>query len=163
MKLKNFLKQNFAVWDSKMRDVLPMTVDTLPQAYRIFQAQITECWSVAEFEKELQNPLARVLVCVEDQTVLGFVQLRHIAGEGQLLNIAVAEQAKHQGVGRCLITGMQTLAKQEQIEQVVLEVRSQNSSALAFYEALGFERIGKRRGFYQHPVDDALLYRLTFE
>ena len=45
------------------------------------------------------------------------------------------------------------------VRALYLEVRESNSAARALYESLGFEQVGRRRGYYQYPSEDALLLR----
>ncbi|MBR6796164.1 MAG: GNAT family N-acetyltransferase, partial [Clostridia bacterium] len=42
-------------------------------------------------------------------------------------------------------------------ESLSLEVASRNEGAVRFYENLGFQEVGRRRGFYRNPTDDALV------
>ena len=46
------------------------------------------------------------------------------------------------------------------VREVLLEVRESNQSALAFYGSLGFVEEGRRHGYYDEPVEDAILMRL---
>jgi ribosomal-protein-alanine N-acetyltransferase len=46
------------------------------------------------------------------------------------------------------------------VKEVVLEVRASNHPALALYRRLGFVESGRRKDYYQIPVEDALLMRL---
>ena len=45
------------------------------------------------------------------------------------------------------------------VRSLYLEVRESNSAARALYAALGFQQVGRRRGYYQHPSEDALLLK----
>jgi [ribosomal protein S18]-alanine N-acetyltransferase len=42
---------------------------------------------------------------------------------------------------------------------VWLEVRPSNAAARRLYESRGFQLIGRRRGYYRAPVEDALVMR----
>lgn len=141
--------------------ILPFGEEQLEEVYAVFREAIPECWSIEAFREELHLPTARILVAVQDEMVLGFVQVRHVAGEGDLLNIAVSASARRQGIGRILIQALCELAQKEEIAHYILEVREQNASAIAFYESLGMIRVGCRRDFYRAPADNALLYQLN--
>jgi ribosomal-protein-alanine N-acetyltransferase len=41
--------------------------------------------------------------------------------------------------------------------RVFLEVRQSNTDARAFYATLGFLEVGRRRGYYRDPAEDALV------
>jgi len=46
------------------------------------------------------------------------------------------------------------------VTEVLLEVRSSNSPALAFYIAQGFAITGRRPRYYADPIEDAVLLEL---
>ena len=46
-------------------------------------------------------------------------------------------------------------AKDAKLESISLEVRVSNEAAIRLYETYGFEKVGKRPGFYQKPTEDA--------
>jgi len=45
------------------------------------------------------------------------------------------------------------------VRTIYLEVRESNLAARTLYEANGFESVGRRRGYYRSPVEDALVLR----
>ena len=42
---------------------------------------------------------------------------------------------------------------------IYLEVRESNAPAQALYRSRGFETAGRRAAYYQHPEEDALVFR----
>jgi ribosomal-protein-alanine N-acetyltransferase len=42
---------------------------------------------------------------------------------------------------------------------VWLDVRASNVAARALYERFGFQEVGRRRGYYRRPVEDAINMR----
>ena len=52
--------------------------------------------------------------------------------------------------------------KDQEMQAIYLEVRASNEGAIAFYEDLHFHVTGRRKGFYSHPREDALLMTHTF-
>jgi ribosomal-protein-alanine N-acetyltransferase len=42
-----------------------------------------------------------------------------------------------------------------------LEVRESNEAAVALYKGYGFQPIGRRRNYYDHPREDAIVMRKT--
>jgi [ribosomal protein S18]-alanine N-acetyltransferase len=45
------------------------------------------------------------------------------------------------------------------VRAVYLEVRESNQRARTLYESSGFDSVGRRRGYYRHPLEDALVLR----
>lgn len=79
-----------------------------------------------------------------DQPV-GFVLMRIVAGEGEILTIGVVPEAQAQGIGTFLLGVM----LQEPAEAVFLDVASDNEGALKLYLRAGFEVVGRRPGYYK--------------
>jgi ribosomal-protein-alanine acetyltransferase len=81
-----------------------------------------------------------------------------VAGEAQLMSIAVDPAQRSHGIGRALLTRFVEAMTEENVEQIVLEVRAGNAAARALYEAFGFEPQGTRKGYYADG-EDGVLYR----
>ena len=115
-------------------------------------------WGVAEFDGLLADPLVFALV-EGDQ---GFVVGRAVAGEAEVLTIAVAPEARRRGLGARLMTRFLYQARLRGAEAAFLEVASGNVAAIALYRMHGFTEAGQRRGYYREPdgrVSDALILR----
>jgi ribosomal-protein-alanine N-acetyltransferase len=82
---------------------------------------------------------------------------RLTVGEMHLLNVAVAPGWRGKGLARWLLGLAVRRAAADGAQRALLEVRQGNREALALYEKLGFVRVGLRRGYYSHPVEDAVL------
>ncbi len=83
--------------------------------------------------------------------VRGWAALRSLGeGEGELLQIEVAEGYRRRGLARALLA--EALAG-----TVFLEVREGNAAAIALYSTLGFVVIGRRKDYYREPREDALV------
>ena len=132
-------------------------------AIRALASQSPEAaqWSEQHYDELASTESARVALVAEDGgEVLGFLVARDVAGELELENIAVAANARRRGIGRKLVEELVKVAVQRGIRTVHLEVRSQNRAARALYERMGFVQSGLRRGYYDCPADDAILYTL---
>jgi [ribosomal protein S18]-alanine N-acetyltransferase len=90
-------------------------------------------------------------------SIAGFALARYVGGEMELLNLAVAETARRMGVGRALVRATLDEGAARGARQAFLEVRDSNTGARAFYETLGFTQVGRRKAYYQAPVEDALI------
>jgi ribosomal-protein-alanine N-acetyltransferase len=118
-------------------------------------------WSAQDIA-QLQAAGARVWVDVEDGEVAGAVASREVAGEAEILNLAVGALWRRRGIGRRLMQTAVEGAISRGVRRVFLEVRESNGGARAFYSGLGFAQQGRRRKYYQDPVEDALLLSRTF-
>lgn len=91
----------------------------------------------------------------------GFAIGRAIAGEVELITIAVAPEARRQGAGRALLTDFEADARARDAETAFLEVAADNASALALYRQAGWQERGRRKGYYARPdgAIDALMFQ----
>ena len=103
-------------------------------------------WSAAEFAALLADPLCFALT-EADGVLLG----RAVAGEAELLTLAVAPEARRQGIAARLLAGFLAEAEARQAETAFLEVAADNAPAIALYERGGFAAAGRRRAYYRRP------------
>jgi [ribosomal protein S18]-alanine N-acetyltransferase len=104
-------------------------------------------WSEAEFAALLADPLAFLLV----EGDAGFLLGRAVAGEAELLTIAVAPEARRLGLGRKLVSRFIYQARLRGAESAFLEVAEDNAAALGLYMTAGFSEAGRRRRYYRTP------------
>jgi ribosomal-protein-alanine N-acetyltransferase len=95
---------------------------------------------------------------------VGLILMRAIAGEAEVLTLAVEPSHRRRGVARALLRAGLTQAAASGAEEVFLEVAADNVAALALYRAEGFREAGHRGGYYRRPggaAVDALVLRRT--
>ncbi len=131
---------------------------------KIEQTSFTCPWSANSFEEAMRAEPVRVLSALDaDGTVCGFACLQMIDEEAEILNIAVGPAVRRGGIGRMLIDAMLSLARDNGVRNVYLEVRRSNVPAIRLYESVGFQLIGTRKRYYTEPVEDALIMCLTLD
>ncbi|MBL8562090.1 MAG: GNAT family N-acetyltransferase [Gemmobacter sp.] len=108
-------------------------------------------WSAAEFATLRADPLCFALTEPD-----GLLWGRAVAGEAELLTLAVAPEARRQGIAARLLAGFLAQAAARQAETAFLEVAADNAPALALYQRGGFAAAGRRRGYYRRPDGAAL-------
>jgi ribosomal-protein-alanine N-acetyltransferase len=100
-------------------------------------------WSAVELEVLAAQP--GVLAVAEDD---GFIMLRVVLDEAEILTLAVRPNARRQGLGGRL-TGQGVLeAARAGARRMFLEVAENNEAALALYARAGFVRTGRRKAYY---------------
>lgn len=114
-------------------------------------------WSADAVHALLADGPTRAWVAAVGERVLGAALLRVVAGEGELLRIAVHPDDRLGGVGRALLRGVLSVASDACPHGVHLEVRASNVAARHLYAREGFVDHGRRRDYYQSPREDAVL------
>lgn len=84
-----------------------------------------------------------------------------IADDLEIDNIAVSKCARQRGIATKLLAEAIETAKRKGVVRAFLEVRSNNTPACSLYEKFGFTVVGRRKSYYQNPLDDALI--MAFE
>ncbi|MGN1016115.1 MAG: ribosomal protein S18-alanine N-acetyltransferase [Faecousia sp.] len=120
-------------------------------------------WSEKSVAGELENPLSLWLVAMEGESLAGYVGSQTVMDETDMMNLAVAPQFRRQGVGEALVNVLVAALKDLGSRCLTLEVRDSNEAARALYAKLGFVEIGRRRGYYRDPREDALILRKEWE
>ena len=77
--------------------------------------------------------------------------------EGQITNVAVHPDYRRRGLASAVLNSLMRYARSCHAESVTLEVRASNAAAIALYKKAGFSEVGRRRGFYTKPTEDAVL------
>lgn len=99
-------------------------------------------WTTAEFEELLAQPYTRLFAQVG-----GFALTRTLAGESELLTLAVDPAHQRRGIAHKLMTTWLYDAA-AQADTAFLEVAADNIAALALYDRLAFQRSGLRKAYY---------------
>ena len=81
----------------------------------------------------------------------GFVMGRSIAGEAEVLTLAVAPDQRRKGIARTLMQRFDNHARATGAETAFLEVAEDNIAATALYLSLGYTQVGRRRGYFATP------------
>ena len=87
------------------------------------------------------------------------VLIRVVAGEGEVLRLAVLPAYRRLGHARALVAEAIASVGPLLTHGLHLEVRASNHAACELYGSLGFLEVGRRTGYYVAPVEDAVLMR----
>jgi ribosomal-protein-alanine N-acetyltransferase len=121
-------------------------------------------WSVDELKRVIDGPCTFTLEAVRQEEPLGFIVVRAVAGEAEILTLAVHPDARRLGLGRALVQAAATTARTFGAEAFWLEVAVDNAAATALYGATGFEPAGRRPHYYVRKggerVDALVMRRL---
>ncbi len=166
-------------------EVAPMQLSDMSEVMAIERQSFPTPWSVSAYRYELTyNPNAHYYVVrprekappefdvgangwrirlrrllgtkkLPSPPVLGYVGFWLVAGEAHISTIAVHPKARRKGLGELLLVKVIETALAANADFVTLEVRVSNHGAQRLYEKYGFERRGRRKGYYSDNHEDA--------
>ena len=105
-------------------------------------------WTPSRVIRNIRSPDNIVLVANNRQGIDGFAIMYFGREEARLNLLAVRPDCRRAGVGRRLIQWLEASALVAGISVVYLELRADNKGARAFYEKLGYRRVGHLPGYY---------------
>ena len=91
----------------------------------------------------------------------GYLNYRSVLDESEIMTVAVRKEFRHHGLGNMLLKELERVCREKGVRNIYLEARKTNTAARTMYEHYGFEQIGFRKNYYDSPVDDGILYRLS--
>ena len=114
--------------------------------------------------EELDNLLSAFLVALDDNDkVVGYAGVQIILDEGYITNVAVRPECRRQGIAAKLLQVFLDFATANKLAFLTLEVRASNYDAIALYGSRGFRSVGRRKNYYEHPREDAIIMTKEFE
>ena len=114
-------------------------------------------WSRQTFVDELSSDNGHYIRAVEGGKTVGYSGFRYVLDEAHITTLAVDKKFRKKNIGTMLIARLIDDAKNKGIKKLYLEVRQSNIPAQKIYKKLGFKVLDRRREYYQHPVEDALV------
>lgn len=112
-----------------------------------FPAEFGEAWSTPQLSGMMRLPGSILAVGRLGEQPVGFALLRSIAGEAELLLLAVHPDYRGQSHGRRLLDRCMTEAEGTGAQTMFLEVRADNP-AIHLYSKAGFRQYNIRRDYY---------------
>lgn len=148
--------------EQKMKlQIVPMNGDHLDEVAELERVCFPDPWSRNMLKEELENDLAAFLVALDEEgAVAGYAGLQVVLDEGYILNVAVRPDCRRRGVAGRLLEVFLNFAKGNQLSFLTLEVRASNYPAIALYGSRGFRGVGRRKNYYEHPREDAVIMTL---
>lgn len=113
-------------------------------------------WNAESFRRAAENVYDCLFLYTDEaKQLLGYALLRRL-DVAELLIIGVAKEARRRGIGAALMEKVRSAAGGL---PVFLEVREGNAAARRLYETCGFREYGRRKNYYEHPAEDAVLMK----
>lgn len=141
-------------------ELLAWTKDDTLAVAELEKQCFSDPWSAELFESAFVSPFFHGLVVKENGKIIGYACQTVLFEDAEILNVAVAPNARGKGMGKALMEAMIQAAKTRGAERMFLEVRVSNAPALGLYRGLGFQDGYIRKKYYEDG-EDALTMSLV--
>ena len=137
-----------------------MEIKDLPEIMNIEISSFSIPWSATAFINEINKINSHTKVAEFQGKILGYICINYIFNEAHILNLAVHPDCRRQGIATMLMKDALSSLLKKGCIYFYLEVRESNIIAQKFYKKFGFKTVGKRKGYYLSPKEDAIIMML---
>lgn len=140
-----------------------MGEEDLGAVLAIESASFSRPWTRRHFLDEISSTFGYPTVAfLPDGTVAGYLCLKQVLDEAEILDVAVSPSFRGRGIGRLLLQHALESARGRGAQLVWLEVRVGNREAIQLYERAGFREIARRKGYYDGG-EDAIVMQYEYK
>ncbi|MDU3839444.1 MAG: ribosomal protein S18-alanine N-acetyltransferase [Streptococcus mitis] len=110
-------------------------------------------WTLEQIQADLFQDQTWYVLAYDGAEVIGFLAVQENIFEAEVMQIAVKEAYRGQGIASVLFAQLPT------DKEIFLEVRKSNHRAQAFYKKENMAVIAERVAYYHDPVEDAIIMK----
>lgn len=137
--------------------ICPMTERDCEKTEELMKVCFSVPWSLEALKEMFYTEGYCSFLAKEDEEIIGYVGMKTVLDEADITNVAVLPSHRKKGIAGKLLERLLQEAKEQKLHSIYLEVRASNKAAITLYEHAGFQMIGQRKNYYDHPREDALL------
>ena len=164
--------------------IRPMTIEDCQAVCEIDQLCFSDAWKLSMFEELFQYPTNYYFVAEEtdlgtvesdgatiesnmnemqvyNSRICGFAGITVSVDTADVMNIGVLPEFRRKKIGRMLLDSLVEQGRKCGCEQMMLEVRESNQSAIQLYETSGFTQIAVRKNYYAKPTEHGIIMQRT--
>ena len=149
-----------SVRKSDLYNFLPMDINYLSKVYELELESYDFPWT-KEILRDCILYKYDSFVVVLDDNLVGYIISKITYPETHILNLTVKKNFRKKGIGKSLIELIISDARLRNSENIILEVRANNTDAQSLYKKLNFEVIGTRKDYYESKNDREDAYVLN--
>ena len=139
--------------------IRPMEPGDLDAVLAIERTSFAAPWTPSTFRGLMERHGSGLWVAVSGGQVAGYAVVWAVLDQAELGNVAVAVGHRRQRIASRLVATVVEWLRERGVRELFLEVRESNEAAQRLYAAHGFEPVGRRKGYYRRPREDALVLR----
>ena len=120
--------------------------------------QRQEPWSNQTLIDLLEQDSIQLMIMMNtaNEEVIGYCLYQVLFEQAEILRIGTHPDYQRQGIASQIFAELNEVLETQQVEALLLEVRADNTAAIALYEQQGFMLIHRRKGYYQLGLQSAI-------
>ena len=135
----------------------------MPEVLRIEQEGFEFAWTEEDFLCCLRQRNCIGMVAERDHQIVGFMIYELHKSRLNILNFAVAEEFRRQGVGSQMVMRLVDKLSQQRRKEILLEVRERNLDAQMFFKRQNFRAVRVLRAHYDDTCEDAYIMQFRID
>lgn len=143
-----------------MVSISKMTTNDLNEIASILSTEFDDFWNENIFRQELQNENSEYIVARLNNEIVGFAGIWISPVDIHITDIVVKKDKRNMKIGSNILEELIKLAETKERATLTLEVNEKNEIAQKLYLNYGFEKLGKRKKYYNNE-DDAIIMTLN--
>ena len=129
--------------------------------------QLQDPWTSQAIDDLLEQDSISLMVVTDNSAneLIGYCLYQLLFEQAEILRIGTHPDYQRQGIASRVFIRLDEALKANQVESLLLEVRADNTAAIALYEQQGFTVIHTRKSYYQtahQPAVDALIMQRIY-
>ena len=127
--------------------------------------QPQDAWGYQTIIELLAQDSINLSVVYQIDKIVGYCLYQVVFEQAEILRIGTHPDYQRQGIASQVFAKLNTELMNNKVENLLLEVRADNFSAIALYEQQGLAVIHRRKGYYQmphRPAIDALIMQRVY-
>ena len=138
--------------------ITPFTKDDIDAILDAERVCFTHPWTREDFAAALDCGYV-CLAARENGALAGYAVAMAVADEATVANVAVLPEFRRRGAAKALLAASLDACRERGAAVCFLEARESNKAARKLYGSFGFAEIAVRRGYYDSPVEDAVIMK----
>lgn len=140
-------------------ELVPLELKYCEAVAEVAKMCLPEAWSLRSIQDTLRykDNIYYVAKDVSTGEIVAFAGIMVIVDEAELLNIAVMDSYRKNGIAQRLLDVLIESAREREAFRLLLEVRQSNDLARRLYSKNGFVAIGERKNYYSNPTEHAII------
>ena len=135
----------------------------MPEVLRIEQESFEFAWTEEDFLCCLRQRNCIGMVAERDHEIVGFMIYELHKSRLNILNFAVADEQRRQGVGSQMVMRLVDKLSQQRRKEILLEVRERNLDAQMFFKQQDFRAVRVLRAHYDDTCEDAYIMQFRLD